>query len=222
MKKSDPELKQDVTQELQWDTRVDETEIGVEVHEGTVTLTGTVGSWAKRMAAEEAAHRVASVLDVANDIKVKLPGTPMRDDTDIARAVRQALEWDTFVPADRIRSTVSEGKVTLEGDVDYWPEANDAERAVRNLVGVRWVTNNILIRPRKLDSAEVRKSIEAALERQAESEARAIRIDVHEGRVSLSGTVHSWAEKNATLWAARTTTGVQKVDDFLNVDPHAP
>jgi osmotically-inducible protein OsmY len=222
MEKSDAQLKQDVLHELHWDTRVDEAEVGVEVNDGIVTLTGAVTSWAKRMAAEDAAHRVSGVLDVADEIKVKVPGAPIRDDTDIARAVRQALEWDIFVPAERIRSTVSGGKVTLEGDVDFWAEANDAERAVRNLVGVRWVTNNILIRPQKLDSEEVRKSIGAALERQAENEAKAIRIDVSEGRVSLSGVVHSWAEKDATLWAARTTSGVHKVDDFLSVDPHAP
>jgi osmotically-inducible protein OsmY len=221
MKKTDAEIKQSVLQELKWDSRVEETEVGVEVDAGTVTLTGSVSSWAKRVAAQDAAHRVAGVMDVANDIKVKLAGSALRDDTDVAHAIRQALEWDVFVPSERIRSTVSDGHVTLEGEVDSWSQANDAEKAVRDLTGVRWVTNNITVRPVKVDGDQVRRAIESALERQADHEAQRIRIDVQDGRVALSGTVHSWAEKNATVWAARTTSGVRKVDDRLRIDPHA-
>ena len=97
-KKTDTQIHHDVLEELKWDSRVDETEVGVQVARGVVTLTGTVTSWAKRVAAQEAARRVIGVLDVANDIKVKVPGGLARTDTEIAQAVRQALEWDVFVP----------------------------------------------------------------------------------------------------------------------------
>ena len=173
LKRSDSALQNAVLQELKWDTRVEETEVGVEVDSGIVTLTGTVNCWAKKQAAQAAAHRVLGVLDVANDIIVKLPGTGSPDDTDVARAVRQALDWNVLVPAKRIRSTVSEGWVTLEGDVEYWAQREDAQDAIRNLAGVRGVSNNIVVTPPRLNPQEIRKSIEAALERQAEQIGRA-------------------------------------------------
>jgi osmotically-inducible protein OsmY len=109
----DAEIQKRVLRELEWDTRVDATDVGVEVHDGIVTLTGTVSSWAKRVAAQRAAHRVAGVRDVANDIAVNVPGSAVRTDTDIAHAVRRALEWHALVPDERIRTTVSEGRVCL-------------------------------------------------------------------------------------------------------------
>src|SRR6266542_2713292 len=130
--KTDSEIQQAVLEELKWDTRVEETDVGVEVDSGVVTLTGTVNSYAKRMAAQEAAHRVGGVLDVANDIQVRVPSMLERTDTEIALAVRRALEWDVQVPDRSIQSTVSDGIVTLEGSVDFWHQREDAERAVRN------------------------------------------------------------------------------------------
>ena len=221
MKATDSEIKQAVLRELKWDIRVEETEVGVVVAAGVVTLSGTVSSWGKKVAAQEAAHRVAGVLDVANDIKVKTLGSPGRTDTDIAQAVRNTLEWDVFVPDTRIRSTVSEGWVTLEGDVDYWSQRDDTERAVRNLAGVRGVTNKIEIKPLKVLPADLRKSLEQALGRHAERDAARIVVDVEEGRVSLSGVVHSWAERNAVIGAARGTPGVRDIDDHLRIEPYA-
>jgi osmotically-inducible protein OsmY len=149
IKKSDTQIHHDVLEELKWDSRVDETEVGVQVAGGVVTLTGTVTSWAKRVAAQEAARRVIGVLDVANDIAVKVPGGFMRSDTEIAQAVRQALEWDVFVPNERITSTVTDGWVTLEGPVERGSQRDDAERAVRNLTGVKMVVNKITVTPAK-------------------------------------------------------------------------
>ena len=151
MKKTDAQIHHDVLKELKWDSRVDQTEVGVQVASGVVTLTGTVTSWAKRVAAQEAAHRVMGVLDVANDITVKAPGGPAPTDTDIAQAVRRALEWDVFVPDDKITSTVTDGWVTLEGTVDSWSQRTDAERAIRNLAGVKFVVNKITVKPTKGD-----------------------------------------------------------------------
>jgi len=220
MKKSDPEIQQEVLHELEWDTRVLETEIGVVVDRGVVTLTGTVGSWAKRQAAQEAAHRVAGVLDVANDIDVHLPGSGPRSDADIARAVRDSLEWDVFVPDSRIRSTVSKGEVTLEGDVDFGNQRSDAERAIRNLLGVTRVINRIEVAPPKVPVAELRLAIEAALRRQAQREARRVTLDLTKGLVTVTGVVHSHSEREAVLGAVKGTPGVTGVDSHLRIEPY--
>src|SRR6266508_6461375 len=125
--KSDAQIHQDVLRQLRWDSRVDDTEVGVAVDQGVVTLTGTVASYAKKLAAQEAAHRVTGVLDVADDIRVKVPGSLGRTDTEIAQAVRHALEWNVMVPDTHITSTVTDGWVTLEGGVNLLREREDAE-----------------------------------------------------------------------------------------------
>ena len=219
IKRPDTQIHHDVLEELKWDSRVDETEVGVEVDNGVVTLTGTVTSWAKRVAAQEAARRVIGVLDVANDIKVKVPGGLVRTDTEIAQAVRRALEWDVFVPEEKISSTVSDGWVTLEGTLERWSQRDDAERAVRNLTGVKSVVNKITVKPTKLVTEDVRKAIEEALERRAEREAERIHVDVRDGIVTLTGSVHSWAERKSLVAAARFTPGVRDVQDHLRTEP---
>jgi osmotically-inducible protein OsmY len=219
IKKTDTQIHHDVLEELKWDSRVDETEVGVEVDKGVVTLTGTVSSWAKRMAAQEAARRVIGVLDVANNIAVKVPGGLTRTDTEIAQAVRHSLEWDVFVPEKTISSTVSDGWVTLEGTVESWSQRDDAERAVRNLTGVKGVVNRITVKPTQPAMENVRKAIEQALERRAEREAKQIHVDVRDGIVTLTGSVHSWAERKSVVAAARFTPGVRDVEDHLRTEP---
>ena len=221
MAKTDSQIQQEVLRELRFDPRVEDTEVGVEVDRGIVTLTGTVSSWAKRLAAQDAAHRVVGVLDVANDVQVKLPGSSARTDTEIAQAVRRALEWDVLVPHDRIRSTVSNGWVTLAGNVDTWTEREDADRAVRNLVGVRGVSDTMTVSFGKTVQPEtVREAIEDALERRAEREAKRIRVEVTpEGIVKLTGQVRSWADRRALVGAARFAPGVREVEDQLQISP---
>lgn len=217
--KPDPEIHRDVLEELTWDPRVDETDVGVEVDGGVVTLTGTVTSWAKRQAAQEAARRVAGVLDVANDIVVKTPGGLTRTDTEIAQAVRRTLQWDVFVPDQQIGSTVTNGCVTLDGTVDRLIERDDAERAVRNLAGVTTVINKITVRePSELDE-KIERAIARALERRAERHARQIRVAVRDGVATLSGTVTSWSERRALLGAVKATRGVVAVKDELWPEP---
>ena len=220
--KSDVRIQQDVLRELASDPRVEETEVGVSVQDGVVTLSGTVTSWAKRMAGQEAAHRVAGVLDVANGIVVKLPGGLVRSDTEIAHAVRQALEWDVFVPDAHIQSTVSNGWVTLTGTVDAVSEREDAERAVRNLTGVRGVVNQISVSQPRVAPERIRTAIEEALERRAEREARRIDVTVSpDGEVTLGGHVRSWAEREAVVASARYLRGVRAVKDRLRIDAAA-
>ena len=219
-KKTDAEIQQDVIRELKWDPRVEETEIGVEVDTGIVTLTGTVSSWAKRIAAQEAAHRVFGVLDVANDVTVRVPGTLTRTDTDLAQAVRHALKWDVMVPEQRITSTVSNGWVTLDGTVNSWTEREDAERAVRNLAGIGGVTNRITAVSPAMRADDVHRAIEDALERRAEREANKIRVEARDGTVTLSGVVRSYGEKEAVVGSARFAKGVRAVIDRLTVNPY--
>jgi osmotically-inducible protein OsmY len=217
--KTDIQIQMDVLRELNWDTRIAQTEVGVEVDKGIITLTGTVDSYAKKVAAEQAAHRVAGVLDVANDIEIRFPGIGEKTDAELAQAVRHALVWDVFVPDQKIRSTVSGGRVTLEGRVDLLREKNDAEEAVRKLAGVKGVWNRIAVEPKKVDPTLVRGAIEQALERRAEREAEQIRVDVSDGAVTLSGTVRSWLEKDAILGSAGHAPGVVKINDHLRINP---
>lgn len=218
--KSDTQIHRDVLNELKWDTRVEETDVGVEVDNGIVTLTGTVSSYAKRVAAQEAAHRVAGVLDVANDIEVVVSGSQRRTDTAIAGAVRHALEWDAHIPHEQIETTVSNGWVTLDGAVDYLSQRDDAERAVRRLVGVSGVVNRITVLPREPNATEVRDAIEDALERRAERQARDMRVEVENDVVTLTGHVHSWRDRRAVVGAAAHAPGVRSIEDRLRVDPY--
>ena len=104
-RQTDAGLRERVRDELRWDPRVQDTPIAVSVIDGVVALTGSVFSYATRLAAQEAAHRVEGVHDVANDIVVDVrPGRGT--DSDIAHAVRNMLEWDVRVPDARITSTV--------------------------------------------------------------------------------------------------------------------
>src|SRR5882762_9786357 len=128
---TDEQIQKDVMAELKWEPRVLPNEIGVTVKDGVVTLTGWVDSYTKRWAAEDAAHRVRGVLAVANDIQVRLPISAERTDADIAAAAVRALEWDAFVPIDKIQVTVSKGWVTLKGEVEWQYQRQDAERVVR-------------------------------------------------------------------------------------------
>jgi osmotically-inducible protein OsmY len=217
--KSDSEIQAAVLRELKWDTRVEETDVGVEVDKGVVTLTGTVGNYAKRIAAQEAAHRVIGVLDVANDIQVRLPGKG-KTDTEIAQAVRHALEWDAHVPHEHIQSTVSAGWVTLEGVVDFWREREEAERAIQRLWSVRGITNCITVRPHDASPEQLHKAIEEALERRAEREARNMHVEVHDGTVKLIGSIHSYREKRAVVGAVAHAPGVRSVEDHLRIDPY--
>ncbi len=215
----DEELKSGVVFQLGWDSRVRETEIGVIVKDGVVTLTGTVGSYAEKIAAKEAAHRVRGVLDVANEIEVHVRGDALRNDADIAQAVRHALDWDVLVPAEQIHSTVTHGWVTLEGNVENYRHRLDAERAVSHLLGVRGVTNSITVvaptNPEKLKYV-----IEDVLSVRAEREAGRIKVQVEGGEVSLSGAVNSWDEANAILGAVSHAPGVTAVHDHLVIHPY--
>jgi osmotically-inducible protein OsmY len=218
--KTDEEIRKDALFQLDWDSRLRWSDIGVNVKKGVVTLTGTVDSYAKKLAAQKVAHSVPGVLDVANDIEVKVTARLQRTDSEIARAVRHTLEWDALVPSDQIRSTVANGWVTLEGEVEYYSERESAQRAVAHLPGVRGVTNNIEVCALPVEPERVKFLIEDVLERRADREAKRIRVSVNEGDVTLTGAVKSWDEKKAILGAVGHAPGVKMIHDHLFIDPY--
>ena len=142
-----------------------------------------------------------------------------RTDTEVAKDVRFALEWEAFVPDQSIRSTVSDGLVTLEGPVNTLLQKEDAARAIRGVRGVKGVNNWLTVAPVKADPVQLRNSIEQALERRAEREAERIRVTVEDGVVTLEGRVRTWPQRTAVLGAVSHAPGVREVKDHLSVNP---
>jgi osmotically-inducible protein OsmY len=216
--KSDSEIRDDVIEELRWEPRISDPDaIGVAVRDGAVTLTGSVPSYAEKLAAAQAAERVYGVKAVANDLKVKLPGTP-RDDADIATAIAHVLEWNVNVPEGKVHARVQDGWVTLEGQVEHDYQRREVERMVRNVRGVTGVTDTITVQPPPKPEA-VKEEIEETFKREAEIDARHIRVEVTDHTAQLYGHVHSLQEAQAARAAAASAPGVAAVESHLLVSP---
>lgn len=215
--KTDIQLHKDVLSELTWDPRVKEKEIGVAAKNGVVTLTGSVESYAEKVAAERAVERVAGVKSLANEITVTIPSAFNRTDTEIAHKVVDSLNWDIQVPKDKIKSRVANGWVTLEGEVEWQYQRDAAARAVRNLTGVRGVTNSLTVAPKKVSPADVGRSIKEALERRADRTAEHIMVNTMGSVVTLTGSVPSFADRRVVEGAAWSAPGVSQVHDELAV-----
>jgi osmotically-inducible protein OsmY len=216
--KTDSEIRDDVINELRWDPQVtDPDAIGVAVADGAVTLTGHVSTYAEKLATARAAERVYGVKAVANELQVKLPGTA-RDDTDIAKAIAHVLEWNVQVPEGRVHARVQGGWVTLDGEVDYDFQRREVERMVRQVGGVIGVTDLITVKP-PASPEKVQAVIENAFKREAEIDARHIKVEVSDHTATLYGHVHSLHEASAARAAAASAPGVAAVESHLLVSP---
>jgi len=214
--KTNSELYDDVSAELKLEPTVDASEILFSIEDGVVTLRGSSRSLLEKHTAERAALRVTGVKAVANDIEVRLvmqDGQPT--DTDIAKAVLSALNWNARVPDDRIKATVEEGWVTLEGSVPWQFQRQTAEDLVRHTKGVRELTNLIEVEP-EIPPAEVKAKIEQALERNALVDAQRILVKIDGEGVILQGKVTSWAAREEVERAA-WSHGVSHVENEILV-----
>ncbi len=214
--KTDSQLQQDVIAELKWEPSVNAAQIGVEVTAGVVTLAGHVDSFTAKWDAERAAQRVAGVKALAIEIDVNLPGTSKRNDSDIARSVTNVLQWTTYLGQDAIKVSVQNGSVTLTGKVDWEYQRRAAVNAVRYLLGVTGIVDHIALNS-GVSLSTVKADIEATLKRQAVKDAQNISVAVSGGDITLSGTVHSWAERELARNSAWGTPGVHSVVDHLTV-----
>lgn len=215
---ADIHLRDDILSELEWVPHVDEEQISVTARDGVVTLCGAVRHYAEKTAAEQAAKAVHGCRAVTNDIKVDILGPSRRNDADITDAAVNSLRWDIQVPPDKVKVSVWDSWVTLEGTVDWQYQKEAAERCVRYLMGVKSLSNNIAIKP-LAKSVDVKSKIEQAFRRNAGLDARRITVATFNGGVILAGTVASWAERDDAVAAAWAAPGVTSVDVELKVVP---
>lgn len=217
MNKTDQQLQQDITAELKWEPSVHAARIGVEVKNGIVTLAGQVDSYSEKLNAEHAAQRVLGVKALATELKVQLnTAFSKRSDADIAGAVQNVLSWSTSLPADTVKVKVENGWVTLSGNLDWQYQRQAAKDSVRYLMGVTGVSDLLAIKP-AVSATAVKSDIEAALKRTAAAEAQHISVAVRGSDVTLTGTVHNWAERETANNSAWGTPGVRMVHDEMTL-----
>jgi osmotically-inducible protein OsmY len=215
--KTDDQIKKSVIDELQWDPILNAAEIAVAVKDGIVTLGGSVNSYSRKLAAENAAKRVKNVRAVtAADLEVKIPEDEKRKDADIAAAAAEAFKWNSFVPEDAMVLSVEDGWVTIEGEVEWQFQRESAYGAIKNLLGVRGIKNHLKIRP-GVTAILIKDIVRKALERSASIEASGIETTIEGGRIILKGKVRSWAEWREVEKAVWATPGVLEVRNDLVV-----
>jgi osmotically-inducible protein OsmY len=212
----DNDIQQDIVAELKWEPSLRDDDIAVGVRDGIVTLGGFVDSFADKSMAERVAGRVKGVKAVANELEVKLPIGSKRADTDIARAVLGALEWNITIPQEKIRVKVENGWVTLEGEVPWHYQREAAERTVRNLTGVRGVFNMITIKV-QATPRDLKKRIKDALHRGVDFDAEHVTVEVEGNKAILSGSVRSFAEMKDVERAARNAPGITEVVNLIGI-----
>ncbi len=211
---TDSELHRNVLDELEFEPRVDSRDIGIAVNAGIVTMTGKVRSFTEKWAAEDALKRVDGVRGLANELIVELAGTHQVDDTDLAQTASNLLRWTPG--CEDIQVAVSHGVITLNGEVDWQYQKYEAERLIRPLRGVISVNNVIELRHR-VAPADVKRRIEGEFQRTASLDAKDIDVTTHDGGVKLTGTVHSWAERQNAERAAWSIPGVMRVENELAI-----
>jgi osmotically-inducible protein OsmY len=214
---TDQNLKKSVLEELAWEPRVSEAHIGVTARGGVVTLTGHVGSYAEKCAAERAVGRVSGVKAIAEELEIRYLYSVGHGDEDIAKQALNVLSWDLSVPKDKVKVKVDKGWITLSGDVNWYFQKDAAETDVRKLLGVMGVSNEIAIQP-SVEASDVQKKIKAAFGRNAEFEAEHIVVSTEGGKVTLSGKVDSYYERTLAENTAWSAPGVTQVNDQITIN----
>jgi len=202
--------------QMKWEMGDASTLIGVAVKDGVVTLSGCVPCFPGKWAAERAVKRVLGVRAVAEEIEVRLPGSDQRNDTDLARAAENTLDWNTLVPKNRVKIIVQDGTITLDGTVDNWSQKVAAEKAMNSLTGVKGISNRIKVKPVVVPK-EVERDIVNALTRHAQLDARRITVESHGDKVVLSGSVLTWTEREEAETAAWVAPGVANVENNITI-----
>jgi osmotically-inducible protein OsmY len=217
MKTTDEKIKKDVLDELAWQPTIDETQVGVIVDNGVVTLTGTLDSYAKKMAAEKAVKSVKGVKAVAEDIKIEYGNSFRKTDTEIAKSAANVLNENINVPKDKVLVKVDNGGLYLTGELKWDFQKNAAKKAVENIRGVKYVVNNIGIK-QEVQPFDIQNRITKAFARSAVIDAKNINVNVDGSTVQLRGKVHSISEKDDARKAAYNAPGVYKVENELVVE----
>jgi osmotically-inducible protein OsmY len=210
----DLSLREYVLSELEFEPSVNAAHIGVAVENGVVMLTGHVGSYAEKLAAERVVQRVRGVRAIAQEIEVRFPADKKTEDDEIAQRALNIIAWDTTIPDEKVKVKIQKGWITLTGEVDWYFQRNAAETAVRKLSGVTGITHSITVKP-QVQAGDIKQRIESALKRTAELEAEQIRVLVSGGRVTLEGKVKAWHERVVAERAAWAAPGVVAVVDHL-------
>jgi len=214
--KTDAQLQKDVIAELAWEPAIQAARIGVEVKDGIVTLAGEVGSYSEKWHAERAAQRVHGVQALAIEMKVKLAGASQRTDSDIAQSARNVLDWTTSVESSAVKVLVEGGWITLGGELDWQYQKQAATDAVRGLMGVTGVSDQIGLKHKPMASI-VKADIDAAIRRSAAKDSSEIRVEIAGGDVTLTGKVHSWSERDLATDSAWASPGVRNVIDKMTL-----
>lgn len=211
---SDIEIKRDVEAEIQWDPRINETDVAISVKKGVVALAGYVPSFSQKLQAEADAKRVQGVVGVANDIEVRIPNIDQKPDPEIARDAASAIKLQLPTTHQNFKVVVKNGWLTLEGETEWQYLRERTEQTVHHLQGVKGVTNSIKLTP-KVSPSEIKRKIEEAFKRSAEIDANRIVVETHNDEVVLKGSVQSWFERKEAERVAWSAPGVRKVDDRI-------
>jgi osmotically-inducible protein OsmY len=216
--KTNEELQKDVQNAIKWEPLLHAAEIGVSVKDGVVTLTGNVDSYTKKTEAENAAKNIAGVKVVVEKIEVKFHSSfDKKDDNHIASEILNAYKWNWQVPNDKVKVKVENGWVTLDGELTWNYQKTAAKDAVSKLMGVTGVFNNITIKSESKDAVE-KEDIENALKRNWSLNAEDINVKVSDHKVTLTGTVGSWYQKDEAARIAWSASGVWEVHNELEIE----
>lgn len=215
--RNDIDIQRDVIDELDWDPAVKVTDVGVEVDDGIVTLTGTVDDFQTKIAAEHATFRVEGVRAVANDIQLHAAWEDNWNDTDIATAIADAYLWDRMVPHEDIKIRVSNGVVNLHGQANWHFQRTQAADIAQRTKGVRNVINQIEVIEDAASAEEIKDGIERAFIRNAQIDAEGIKVEVDRNHVTLTGNVRSWYEREEAENAAWRSEGVSMITNYLRI-----